>query len=73
MDHADKFVQPSEIRALNKRTKHCIICYYYTTYDDALALYAVCMIDLPNIDIEGMYLVRKHKDCSFYTLDNLTY
>ena len=71
-DHAEKFVQSSEIRALNRRTKHCIISCYYTTDGDTIssALCLACMIDLSNIGIEGMYLVRKHKDCSFYTLDS---
>ena len=35
-DHAEKFVQPSEIHVLNGLTKHCIICYY-TTYDEISA------------------------------------
>ncbi|KYN35823.1 NADH-ubiquinone oxidoreductase chain 5 [Trachymyrmex septentrionalis] len=30
-DHAEKFVSSPEIRALNGRTKHCIIQCYYTT------------------------------------------
>jgi len=29
IDHKEKFVQPSEIRALNRRIKHCIISCYY--------------------------------------------
>jgi len=46
MDYAEKVMQPSEIRALNIRIKHCIICCYYTTYDDISALCAACIIYL---------------------------
>ena len=67
MDNAEKFVQPSEIRALNIRTKHCIICYYYTMHDDTWALCVACMIWLRNIGVKEMYLVRKHKDYSSHT------
>jgi len=31
IDRVEKFVQPSEIRTLNARTKHCVIHNYYTT------------------------------------------
>ena len=31
IDRVEKFVQPSEIRTLNARTKHCVIYNYYTT------------------------------------------
>ena len=36
-DYVERFVPSSEIRALNSRTKHCIIhCYYTTTTGGAL-------------------------------------
>ena len=44
-NHAEKFVLSPEIRALNGRTKHCIIQCYYTT-SDALTVCAACMIRL---------------------------
>ena len=69
-DYAEKFVQPSKIHALNIRTTHCIICCYYTTYDDTSALCVAYRIYLRNIGVKGMYLIRKHKDCSFHTLDS---
>ena len=31
VDRVEKFVQSSEIRTLNARTKHCVIYNYYTT------------------------------------------
>jgi len=58
-NHAEKFVPFSEIRALNGRTKHCMIQCYYTT-GDALTVCAACMVYLADTDVVGMYLVRKH-------------
>ncbi|KYN19388.1 hypothetical protein ALC57_08281 [Trachymyrmex cornetzi] len=69
-DHAEKFVQSSKIRALTSRTKHCIIsCYYTERCNDAPIYCAMCMIELRNIVDKGMYLVRNHKECSFFALD----
>ncbi|KYN12750.1 hypothetical protein ALC57_15075, partial [Trachymyrmex cornetzi] len=69
-DHAEKFVQSSKIRALTSRTKHCIIsCYYTERCNDASTYCAMCMVELRNVFDKGMYLVRNHKECSFYALD----
>ncbi|EGI70784.1 hypothetical protein G5I_00414, partial [Acromyrmex echinatior] len=52
-DYVERFVPSLEIRALNGRTKHCIIHYYYTT-DGALSICAACMIRLADTDIAGI-------------------
>ncbi|KYN17836.1 hypothetical protein ALC57_09874, partial [Trachymyrmex cornetzi] len=72
IDRVVKFVQPSEIEALNIYTDHCIInCYYRTRGgDDAdVAICTQCMASPPNykywknslrnIGAEEMYLIRK--------------
>ena len=67
-DYVQRFVSSSEIRALNSRTKHCIIHCYYTTTDGALRICAECMIRLNETDIAGLYLIRKHDVGHIYAL-----
>ena len=64
IDRVEKFVQPSEIRTLNARTKHCVIHNYYTT-DGALTVCTACMIRIADINDVGMYHVREHETDSF--------
>ncbi|KYQ59262.1 hypothetical protein ALC60_01721, partial [Trachymyrmex zeteki] len=52
-DRVEKFVPSPEIRALNSRTKHCMIQCYYTT-DGPLTVCAACMILLADTDIDVM-------------------
>ena len=67
-DYVERFV--SSFRALNGRTKHCIIhCYYMT--GGALSVCAACMIRLADTDIAGLYLVRKHDIGYIYALNGL--
>jgi len=49
IDRVEKFVQPSEIRTLNARTKHCVIHNYYTT-GGALTVCTACMIRIADIN-----------------------
>jgi len=49
IDRVEKFVQPSKIRMLNARTKHCVIHNYYTT-GGALTVYTACMIRIADIN-----------------------
>ena len=58
IDRVEKFVQPSEIRMLNVRTKHCVIHNYYTT-GGALIICTACMIRIADINDVGMYHVRE--------------
>ncbi|KYN29928.1 hypothetical protein ALC57_00617 [Trachymyrmex cornetzi] len=58
-DLEEKFVPSLEIRALNGRSKHCMIQSYYTT-GGALSVCAACTVLLADIDIVGMYFIKKH-------------
>jgi len=58
IDRVEKFVQPSEIRMLNARTKHCVVHNYYTT-GGALTVYTACMIRIADINDVRMYHVKK--------------
>ena len=68
IDRVEKFVQPSEIRTLNARTKHCVIYNYYTT-GGALTVCTACMIRIGDINDVGMYHVREYEIGSFDRLD----
>jgi len=68
IDRVEKFVQPSKIRTLNARTKHCVIYNYYTT-GDALTVYTACMIHIGDINDVGMYHVKEQEISSFGRLD----
>ncbi|KYN09081.1 hypothetical protein ALC57_18811 [Trachymyrmex cornetzi] len=54
-DLVEKFVLSPKIRALNSRTKHCMIQCYYTT-GGAVTVCATCMILVADIDAVGMHL-----------------
>jgi len=51
IDRVEKFMQPSEIRTLNARTKHCVIHNYYT--GGAVITCTAC-IRIANINDVGM-------------------
>jgi len=67
IDRVEKFMQPSEIRTLNARTKYCVIYNYYTR--GALTVCTACMIRIDDINDVGMYHVREHEIGSFGRLD----
>ena len=54
IDRVEKFVQPSEIRTLNIRIKHCVIHNYYIT-GGASTVCTACMIRIADIKDVGMY------------------
>ena len=59
IDRREKFVLSPEIHALNDRTRHCAThCYYIT---GGALVCASCMTRLADINVGGMYLVRKHE------------
>ncbi|KYN22128.1 hypothetical protein ALC57_05480 [Trachymyrmex cornetzi] len=58
-DIEEKFIPAAEIRALNDRTKYCMIQSYYTT-GGPLTVCAACMVLLANIDTVGMHYIKKH-------------
>ncbi|KYN42708.1 hypothetical protein ALC56_02867 [Trachymyrmex septentrionalis] len=60
-DHAEKFVPSPEIRALNGRTKHCMIQCYYTT-GGILNVCATCMIHLADTDCRNVSLLERVRD-----------
>ena len=68
IDRVEKFVQLSEIRMLNARTKHCVIYNYYTT-GGALTVCTACMIRIGDINDVGMYHIREREIGSFGRLD----
>ncbi|KYQ58862.1 hypothetical protein ALC60_02133 [Trachymyrmex zeteki] len=51
MDHVEKHVSSPEIRALNIRTKHCMIQCYYTT-GGTYTVCASCIINISDTDID---------------------
>jgi hypothetical protein len=55
-----KVVPIAELRALNFRTKHCMIQFYYWT-GGALSVCASCMIELSDIDLGSMVAVQTHE------------
>ncbi|KYN28506.1 hypothetical protein ALC57_02077 [Trachymyrmex cornetzi] len=69
-DLKEKFVPSQEIRALNGRTKHCMIQSYYTT-GGALTICAACMVLLTDIDTVGIKYTRLfNKHCENYDFEN---
>ena len=52
-----KVVTSAELHALNYRTKHCMIQFYYST-GGALAVCATCMIDLSDIELGSMDAIQ---------------
>ncbi|KYN30167.1 hypothetical protein ALC57_00374 [Trachymyrmex cornetzi] len=58
-DLEEKFIPAAEIRALNDRTKYCMIQSYYTT-GGPLTVCAACMVLLADIDTVGMHYIKKH-------------
>ncbi|KAL0130275.1 hypothetical protein PUN28_002111 [Cardiocondyla obscurior] len=50
----------SQIRALNGRTRHCMMSIYYSTLNGDIAICASCMINLNDTGV-SMHLVRKHE------------
>ncbi|KYN18429.1 hypothetical protein ALC57_09259 [Trachymyrmex cornetzi] len=58
-DLEEKFIPAAEIRALNDRTKYCMIQSYYTM-GGPLTVCTPCIVLLADIDTVGMYLIKKH-------------
>jgi hypothetical protein len=55
-----KVVTTAELHALNFRTKHCMIQFYYST-GGALAVCATCMIELSDIELGSMDAIQTHE------------
>jgi len=54
-----KVVTNPQLNALNRRTKHCAIYFYYST-GGVLAVCASCMIELVGVQLKEMYPTLRH-------------
>jgi hypothetical protein len=66
-NRVEKVVTSAELRALNFRTKHCMIQFCYST-GGALAVCATCMIDFSDIELGSMDAVQIHETDSLERL-----
>ena len=58
-DRVERTVPRSELHALNRRTRHCAIYFYYST-GSAIDVCASCMVRLSDMYLSSMIVVREH-------------
>lgn len=67
-DTIEKQLTLAEVRALNLRTKYCVIHFYYTT-GGTFSACAECVIQIADADVNVMYVYRKHFTDAFGMLN----